>query len=79
MAFCCSASTHSGWGAPFLLAAVFTGGELRRLGSVKRLGRILELTAGGVMVLMGFAMITGRLSEFSFWLLETFPGLANIG
>jgi cytochrome c-type biogenesis protein len=31
------------------------------------------------MILMGFAMITGQLSAFSYWLLRTFPGLANVG
>ena len=31
------------------------------------------------MVLMGLAMILGRLSAFSYWLLETFPYLAGIG
>jgi cytochrome c-type biogenesis protein len=31
------------------------------------------------MVLMGLAMITGELSAFSYWLLETFPSLATIG
>jgi cytochrome c-type biogenesis protein len=35
--------------------------------------------AGGVMVLMGAAMISGHLSTFSFWLLETFPLLSTIG
>jgi len=32
-----------------------------------------------VMILMGVAMITGRLSEFAYWLLETFPALGYIG
>lgn len=68
-----------GLGIPFLLSAVFTGSLMRRLRSAKRLGRVLELGAGGVMVLMGLAMITGRLTDFSYWLLGTFPGLANIG
>ena len=35
--------------------------------------------AGGVMLLMGAAMITGDLTALSYWLLEAFPGLANIG
>jgi hypothetical protein len=28
---------------------------------------------------MGAAMITGHLSTFSFWLLDTFPALSMIG
>jgi cytochrome c-type biogenesis protein len=68
-----------GLGVPFLLAAAFTDGLLARLKSISRAGRILQLLAGGVMILMGVAMITGRLSTFSFWLLDTFPMLSAIG
>jgi cytochrome c-type biogenesis protein len=68
-----------GLGVPFLLAAAFTDGLVMRLRSIGRAGRVLQLAAGGVMVVMGAAMITGRLSAFSFWLLETFPLLAIIG
>jgi cytochrome c-type biogenesis protein len=35
--------------------------------------------AGGVMVLMGVAMMTGQLSRFGFWLLKTFPVFGRIG
>ncbi|MFH1344097.1 MAG: cytochrome c biogenesis protein CcdA [Pseudomonadota bacterium] len=68
-----------GLGVPFLLVAVFTGGLLARFRSIGRVGRLLHILAGGVMVLMGTAMITGQLSTFSFWLLETFPRLSTIG
>ncbi len=68
-----------GLGVPFLLVAVFTGGLLARFKSIGRIGRLLHILAGGVMVLMGAAMITGRLSAFSFWLLEIFPRLSTIG
>jgi len=68
-----------GLGVPFLLVAVFTGGLLARFKSIGRVGRLLHIFAGGIMVLMGVAMITGQLSTFSFWLLETFPQLSTIG
>ena len=68
-----------GLGLPFLIAAVFTGAFLARMPIMRRLGRPLQLFAGSVMVLMGFAMITGYMSAFSFWLLETFPGLGTLG
>jgi len=68
-----------GLGIPFLLVAVFTGGLLARLKSIGRIGRALQVFAGGIMVVMGAAMITGQLSTFSFWLLETFPQLSTIG
>ncbi len=68
-----------GLGVPFLVAALFTHGLAALLSGMRRTGRILQIVAGAVMILMGVAMITGRLSEFAYWLLETFPGLANIG
>ena len=68
-----------GLGVPFLLVAVFTGGLLARFKSIGRVGRLLHVFAGAIMVLMGVAMITGQLSTFSFWLLETFPQLSTIG
>jgi cytochrome c-type biogenesis protein len=68
-----------GLGIPFLLSAVFTDRLLGRLKSLGRTGRSLQIGAGGVVVLMGIAMITGQLSAFSYWLLETFPVFQRIG
>lgn len=73
-------ATYSlGLGMPFIIAAALTDGLLARLKSAGRIGRALRLTAGSIMILMGVAMITGQLSAFSYWLLETFPSLASIG
>ena len=68
-----------GLGVPFVLAAMFTDSLLGRIKSVGRASRMLNLLAGAVMVLIGAAMITGYLSAFSFWLLNTFPFLGAIG
>jgi cytochrome c-type biogenesis protein len=68
-----------GLGAPFLLAAVFTGAFMGRLKAMRRIGRPLQIGAGVVLIIMGIAMITGQLSVFAYWLLKTFPGLATIG
>lgn len=68
-----------GLGLPFLGAAVFTERIVRRVSRLGRFGRSLQIGAGAVMVMMGVAMITGQLSTFSFWLLETFPVFARIG
>ncbi len=68
-----------GLGVPFLAATMFTDELAGRLRSAGRVGRTLQILAGAVMVLMGFAMITGQLSTFAFWLLETFPALGRIG
>jgi len=64
-----------GLGVPFLLAAAFTGTFLRHMRGMGRFGRRLQIAAGAVLVLMGVAMVTGYLSTFAFWLLETFPFL----
>ncbi|MEO5756607.1 MAG: cytochrome c biogenesis protein CcdA [Mesorhizobium sp.] len=68
-----------GLGIPFLLAAVFTNSLTRRLKTIRRTGWILQLVAGGIMMVMGAAMITGQMSTFSFWLLNQFPIFTQIG
>jgi len=69
----------AGLGVPFLLAAAFTDRLTRRLRGIGRIGRRLHAIAGLVMVAMGLAMISGRLSALSYWLLDYFPVLATIG
>jgi cytochrome c-type biogenesis protein len=68
-----------GLGLPFLLAALFTGTLLLRLKALGRAGRNLQRAAGALLVAMGALMVTGRLEVVAYWLLETFPALANIG
>ena len=68
-----------GLGVPFLLAALFTDALARRLRHVGRVGRWLQVAAGGAMVLMGVAMVTGQMTVMAYWFLDTFPILAKIG
>ena len=68
-----------GLGLPFLAAAVFTDSLMLRIGIFRRLGRSLQLAAGAVVTTMGVAMVTGELTSFSYWLLDTFPILARLG
>jgi cytochrome c-type biogenesis protein len=68
-----------GLGLPFLAAALFTDSLLRRLRLFRHFGRWLQLGAGAVVTLVGLAIITGELSIFSYWLLDTFPVLSRIG
>ncbi len=73
-------ATYSlGLGLPFLLAAMFTDSLAARLRSMARAGRVLQVVAGALLIVMGIAMITGYLSAFSYWLLEVFPILGSIG
>jgi cytochrome c-type biogenesis protein len=69
----------AGLGVPFLVTAAFTREMLGALKPLRRAGRWLQYAAGIVMVLMGVGMVTGQLSRFSFWLLNTFPIFGRIG
>lgn len=68
-----------GLGIPFLATAAFTGAFLKRQPALRRIGRPLQVAAGIIMILMGLAMITGQLTVFALWLLNTFPGFARVG
>ena len=68
-----------GLGVPFLLVAAFLDraqGLMRRL---KRHMGLIEKAMGALLLAVGVAMVTGAFSAFSWWLLETFPGLAALG
>jgi cytochrome c-type biogenesis protein len=68
-----------GLGVPFLLAAAFAG---RFLGLMRRFVRytgLVERVMGALLVVAGVLFLTGGMTSFSFWLLETFPALGRIG
>lgn len=68
-----------GLGVPFLVTAFAFGhfaGQLKRL---RYAGHVLNIVAGGVMIVMGILMMTGRLQRIAYWLLECFPSLGTIG
>ena len=68
-----------GLGVPFLVVAFFTDSLVGKFKAMGHLGRTLQLVAGAIVILMGVAMITGQLSAFSYWLLDAFPALGNVG
>ncbi len=68
-----------GLGIPFLVAALFSGAFMRFLGRFRvHLGRV-EKIMGGLLVVAGVLFLTGGIQRASYWLLETFPGLASLG
>ena len=69
----------AGLGIPFLILAGFIDSLAGRLRGLGRIGRRLQQAAGAIMVAMGLAMVTGRLSALSYWLLDAFPALGRIG
>jgi len=68
-----------GLGVPFLLAAAFAPSFLGWSGRFRRNLPKVERVMGGFLVLTGVLFITGQITAMSYWLLETFPGLATIG
>ncbi len=54
--------------------------EISNIGVLTALAAgVISFLTGGALIVMGFAMITGQLSAFSYWVLDAFPPLANIG
>ena len=68
-----------GLGVPFLAAAVFIERASRLTRRLGRFGAALQIAGGLVIVALGVAMLTDRLTAFSLWLLQTFPALGGIG
>jgi cytochrome c-type biogenesis protein len=73
------ATYAAGLGVPFLLTALFTRELAGRFRALRRFGAVLQVVGGLILILMGIAMLTGQLSRFGFWLLDTFPVLQRIG
>jgi cytochrome c-type biogenesis protein len=68
-----------GLGVPFLAAAGFAPAFLSWSGGFRRHLPAVEKTMGGFLVLTGVLFITGQVTAFSYWILETFPALGTIG
>ena len=69
----------AGLGIPFLLVAVFVGRAMGFMNRIKKHMGLIEKAMGLLLVAVGLALVTGAFTAFSFWLLETFPGLALLG
>jgi cytochrome c-type biogenesis protein len=69
----------AGLGIPFLLAAFMIDQFSSLLARLKRHPATVERAMGVLMVLTGIGFLTGSMSTFSIWLMETFPALANFG
>jgi len=68
-----------GLGVPFLIAGLFAGAFMRFMGHFRGHLGTVEKVMGGLLVITGVLFITGNISQFSYWLLATFPALGNIG
>jgi cytochrome c-type biogenesis protein len=68
-----------GLGVPFLLAGLFLRRAMGLMSRMKRHMATIERAMGLLLLGVGVALLTGWFTQFSFWLLETFPALALIG
>ncbi|WP_018427983.1 cytochrome c biogenesis CcdA family protein [Hoeflea sp. 108] len=68
-----------GLGIPFLIAAMFSGAFMRFLSKFRvHLGKV-EKAIGGLLVVAGVLFLTGGIQTASYWLLERFPVLGQLG
>jgi cytochrome c-type biogenesis protein len=68
-----------GLGLPFIAAGFFAGSFMHLMGRFRGHVGTVEKTMGALLVVTGVLFMTGHITTFSFWLLQTFPGLANFG
>ena len=69
----------AGLGVPFIAAALAVEPFFRFIKRFSRHFGAVEKVVGVLLVVTGVAFLTGGMQSFSFWLLETFPGLARLG
>ena len=69
----------AGLGVPFLIAAMFVGPFMGFLTRFRRHLGMVEKVLGVLLVITGVLFLTGGMQRFSFWLLETFPALGQLG
>lgn len=68
-----------GLGIPFVAAAAFAPYFLGWLKRFRRFLPVVEKTMGAFLVITGIAFLSGHMTTFSYWMLESFPGLATLG
>jgi cytochrome c-type biogenesis protein len=68
-----------GLGIPFLVAAAVLEPFIGFLKRFRAHFRSVERIVGVLLIATGIGFLTGAMQNVSFWLLQTFPGLANIG
>lgn len=68
-----------GLGIPFLLAAIFIERAIGVMNRIKPYLKTIERVMGILLLVVGVMLLTGVFTNFSYWLLETFPGLAMLG
>lgn len=73
------AAYSTGLGVPFFVAALAIEPFVHFLKRFRRYFGAIERVVGVLLVGTGVAFLTGSVQGLSVWLLQTFPGLANLG
>ncbi len=68
-----------GLGVPFLLAAMFIERAMGLMTRLKRHMKLIERIMGVLLIAVGLMLLTGAFTTLSFWILETFPMLGELG
>ena len=69
----------AGLGIPFMLAAAGVGTFMGFMSGFRKHLKTMEKVVGALLVLSGFMFITGGVQAVSYWLIEQFPFLLNLG
>jgi cytochrome c-type biogenesis protein len=64
-----------GLGLPFLIAAIFIERSMIFMSKLKKHMRLIERLMGGLLLVVGLALVTGAFTDFSYWMLETYEVL----
>ena len=68
-----------GLGIPFLLSAIFINRAIGLMNRIKPHMKTIERVMGVLLIAVGLMLVSGRMADLSYWMLETFPGLATLG
>ena len=68
-----------GLGIPFLLSAVFVNRAIGLMNRIKPHLKAIERVMGGLLVVVGILLVSGRMADLSYWMLESFPALGRLG
>ena len=64
---------------PFLLAAIFINRAIGLMNRIKPYLKTIERVMGGLLVVVGVLLVSGRMADLSYWMLEAFPALGRLG
>ncbi|MCX8029489.1 MAG: cytochrome c biogenesis protein CcdA [Brevinematales bacterium] len=68
-----------GLSIPFLLVSIFINSAVSLISKLKKVVKVVEVTSGIILILIGLALVTDSLGIISGYLLDLFPFLGTLG